>query len=172
MHLSNDELLRYAHRETTDAEDHNFTTHLTCCESCKDGLLHTELLAGLTDTADASVAPRTGERRRHARIPLHERAVLTRLNPLLAGRFPVHILNISIGGLKVHVPEALEPGTIVQLRLRAAVLTAEVRYCIPAGSHFHAGLRTTDVFRMEHERWFPARTARDHSATERHDVEP
>jgi hypothetical protein len=140
LHLTGEELELYADRRTSPAKDLSFAAHIAACRQCKDRLLAAELDGNHAPPAIAS------ERRLNPRIPLHEPASMTRLNPLMTERWPIHLLDVSKGGLRLHVPNLLEPGTIVQIRLRAALVTAEVRYCIGAGVEFQAGVRTLDVF--------------------------
>ena len=49
-------------------------------------------------------------------------------------------------GLKLQVPEFIHPGTAIQIRLKRTIALAEVRYCHPAGTEFHVGVRLQDVF--------------------------
>ena len=140
MHLTAEELGLYTVRRTSLDQDSGFAAHLAACHQCKDRLLAAELVARHVPPAIAS------ERRLNPRIPFHEPASMTRLNPLMMERWPIHLLNISKGGLKLHVPHLLDPGTVIQIRLRAALVTAEVRYCLGAGTEFQAGVRTLDVF--------------------------
>ncbi len=140
MHLTGEELELYADRRASPAKDFGFAAHIAACQQCTDRLLAAEFVAPHVPPGIAS------ERRLNPRIPLQEPASMTRLNPLIMERWRIHLLDISRGGLKLHVPHLLEPGTIVQIRLRAALVTAEVRYCIGAGAAFHAGVRTLDVF--------------------------
>ena len=68
------------------------------------------------------------------------------LNPLSAVRTNVHVLDGSKGGMKLSVSEALQPGTVVQIRLKDTFTLAEVRYCVKVGTKFHVGVRLQDVF--------------------------
>jgi hypothetical protein len=92
--------------------------------------------------------PRTEgqERRRDARILADELASLTRSNPLYVDRQEIRIINISKRGLKLSIPEPLEIGSIVRLRLKDVIVTVEVRYCLSAGERFHTGVVIQDVF--------------------------
>jgi PilZ domain len=152
MHLTDDDLRRYADKRTGSQEP-AFVAHLAGCEHCRYRLLRAQLsepLAEFQGTAGALAI--NGERRRAVRLRFHERASLTRLNPLVMDRWRVHVLNISRGGLKLHVPQALEPGATVQIRLHVALVTAEVRYCVRVGAEFQAGVRSMDVFFIDPDR--------------------
>ena len=160
-HLTDDDFELYAHQRTSPQQDSDFVAHLSVCHDCKDRLLEAYLAAPRTRVRGDREAPRASEeRRRNPRIPLRERASLTRLNPLMMDRWPIQVVDISKGGLKLLIPEALERGTIVQIRLRAALVTAEVRYCTGGGSEFQAGVRTLDVFFMARDRDFNGNAGR------------
>ena len=85
-------------------------------------------------------------RRQEARVSTDEPAKMRVLRPLDPLGREVRVLDISKGGLKLQVPDPLQPGMLVQVRLRTAIALAEVRYCVPAGGVYHAGLRLQDVF--------------------------
>jgi hypothetical protein len=55
-------------------------------------------------------------------------------------------LDASKEGLKLLVPNELMRGMVVQLSVRDLFILAEVRYCRPAGTEFHAGVLIQDVF--------------------------
>ena len=55
-------------------------------------------------------------------------------------------MNVSTRGLKLQVPEALEPGVVLQIRLDDKIIMAEVRYCSAHGHEFHVGVKIQDVF--------------------------
>ncbi len=86
------------------------------------------------------------DRRCEERFNLDELASMKVLQPLSADGCKVRVLEISKSGLKLSVPEPLQPGMIVQVRLKTAIALAEVRYCLATESGFHAGLRLQDVF--------------------------
>src|SRR5580658_10234181 len=101
MHLTDDHIGRYADERTSYGQNSNLAAHLAGCEDCRYRLLRAQLGEPLAELDGAAEAPASGgERRRTPRIRFHERASLTRLNPLLMGRWAVHVLNISRGGLK------------------------------------------------------------------------
>jgi hypothetical protein len=89
------------------------------------------------------------ERRKDARAsrsaPLSLR-VLNDSGRLIEGQ----LVNVSTRGLKLQVPEALEPGVMVQIRLGGKIIMAEVRYCSahnsPNNPGFHVGVKIQDVF--------------------------
>ncbi len=73
---------------------------------------------------------------------------MRQLSPLLNVRWEVHVLDVSKNGLRLEVPERLEPGTVVQIRLvkSCSIITAEVRHCMSVGDGFQVGVEIQDVF--------------------------
>ena len=88
----------------------------------------------------------SAERREEPRITMPVAASLKAIRPLAAGRKDIRIVDAAPGGLKLCVPEFLDPGTVIQIRLKRTIAMAEVRYCHPAGSEFHVGVKLQDVF--------------------------
>jgi len=68
--------------------------------------------------------------------------VLDRSAMVLTGR----IVNISGKGLRLKLSGAVEPGMLVQARIGNRIIMAQVRYCLPEGHEFHAGIEIKDVF--------------------------
>lgn len=97
-------------------------------------------------TADLSVQAVEENRRIEARFSTDERAKMRVLRPLGPPGSEVRVLDISRGGLKLLVQEILQPGMLVQVRLKNAIALAEVRYCVPAHSGYYAGVKLQDVF--------------------------
>lgn len=58
----------------------------------------------------------------------------------------VKVLDVSKEGFKLLVPQPLDPGSTVQIRLKTAIALAEVRYCVPCGESYHAGVLILDAF--------------------------
>jgi hypothetical protein len=85
------------------------------------------------------------ERRAGARFPTEDPARMKVLQPLGAKAAEVQVLDVSQDGLKLRVPANLQPGTIVQIVLKNAVMLAEVRYCVQAELGFQAGVQLRDV---------------------------
>jgi hypothetical protein len=85
------------------------------------------------------------ERRNDGRASLSAPLSLRVLNDsgrLIEGQ----LVNVSTRGMKLQIPEALEPGVMVQIRLGSKIIMAEVRYCSAHGQRFHVGVKIQDVF--------------------------
>ena len=99
------------------------------------------------DPADSSTArPRPHGRRREVRFPVNEECSLHVLNPFSDTRRKVRLLDVSKGGLKLRLPQSLDPGAQVQVGLRDALVLGSVRYCRSAGPDFEIGIQIDDVF--------------------------
>jgi hypothetical protein len=86
------------------------------------------------------------ERRSEGRFVTDDPARMRALAPLASQGANVRILDVSRGGFKLLISDLLQPGTIVQVHLKKAIVLAEVRYCVPAEVGFHAGVMFQDVF--------------------------
>ena len=81
------------------------------------------------------------ERRSETRVPADVPAVVTILQGDSHPHLDCRILNTTRNGLRLGLGVALEPGVLIQIRLKGAITMAEVRYCVPVVSGFHIGAR-------------------------------
>jgi hypothetical protein len=58
----------------------------------------------------------------------------------------VRVLDVSMEGFKLLVPQPLDPGSTVQIRMNTVIVLAEVRYCVRCGESYHAGVLILDAF--------------------------
>jgi len=80
--------------------------------------------------------------RSEVRFVTGSEAIVQELSPFSLDRQKVKIVDISKNGLGILAPKAALPGTIMQVRINAAVELAEVRYCSECeGSEYRVGLR-------------------------------
>jgi hypothetical protein len=85
------------------------------------------------------------DRRHEVRVPIDAPISIRTLDQsasVLTGR----IVNISGKGLRLKLSGAVEPGMFVQARIGNRIIMAQVRYCLPEGLEFHAGIEIKDVF--------------------------
>ena len=139
LHPSDDDLEQYLTLRLSPEQSAVVYHHLFTCERCRD---KARQFAPPARDREGNEIP---ERRKDARASLSAPLSLRVLNDL--GRFiEGHLVNVSTRGLKLQVPEALEPGVMVQVRLGGKIIMAEVRYCQAHGQEFQLGVRIQDVF--------------------------
>ena len=145
MHLRDEDLELYVLGQLSPSQVSTIEAHLHGCESCGSKLSQTVKFVQELNGAQQQ-GPAAGERRRSVRVPSDDPARLQVFSPLSPARSDVRVLDVSTHGLKLHVPEYLQPGTVVQIRLANSVVLGEVRYCLPASVGFHVGVSLEDVF--------------------------
>jgi hypothetical protein len=143
LHPSDDDLEQYLTLRLSPEQSAVVYHHLFTCEQCRN---KARQFAPPARDSQGNVIP---ERRSDARASLSAPLSLRVLND--SGRFiEGHLVNVSTRGLKIQVPEALEPGVMVQVRLGGKLIMAEVRYCSahnsPDNNEFHVGVKIQDVF--------------------------
>jgi PilZ domain/Putative zinc-finger len=143
LHPSDNDLEQYLRLSLSPEQSAVVYHHLFTCEECRDKAR--EFAPPARDGQGKTIP----ERRKDARASLTAPLSLRVLDPsarLLEGQ----LLNVSTRGLKIQVPEALEPGVTVQIRLGGKIIMAEVRYCSahhsPDKHGFHVGVKIQDVF--------------------------
>ena len=86
------------------------------------------------------------ERRGGRRVPTDDPARMKVLYPSGGKGAEVRVLDVSRGGLRLRLPEFLQPGTIIQIQLKSLIAEAEIRYCVQAEeAGFYAGVELQDV---------------------------
>jgi PilZ domain len=85
------------------------------------------------------------EKRSEPRVPTDDPASMHILSPLIDERFAIRVLDASKNGLKLSASIHLQPGMLVQVRIRNSIAIGEVRHCTKVGEEFHAGIRLDDV---------------------------
>lgn len=144
MHPSDVDLEQYLRLRLSPEQSAVVYHHLFTCEECRAKARQ------FAPPARDSHGNAIKERRNDARASLSAPLSLRVLND--SGRFiEGRLVNVSTRGLKIQVPEALEPGVMVQVRLGGMIIMAEVRYCsIQHSAHnphqFHVGVKIQDVF--------------------------
>ncbi len=120
--------------------------HVAECSACKGKLRG--IKASLVGPTLWERGRPEGERRKEYRLTVDEPASMRQLSPLLAVRWEVRILDVSKNGMRIEVPERLDPGTVVQIRLlkSSTIITAEVRHCQSMGDGYQVGVEIQDVF--------------------------
>jgi hypothetical protein len=146
VHLQADHLALYALGELPEDLSALVESHLKTCVACGIQFEESRVTIGqwvALANEPGYVGP---ENRKSPRVATDDAAVLTVMKPERSARIEIKVVNTSKEGLRLLVPRELMTGTIVQVHVRELFMLAEVRYCIPAGASFYAGVRIQDVF--------------------------
>jgi len=146
VHMQADHLELYALGELPADISGIIESHLEGCVDC--GIQFEESREAIGQWLEDAESPeyKGPEQRKSPRLETDDPAVLTLIKPDRPSRVGIRILDASREGLKLSTPCALETGSFVQVHVRELFILAEVRYCIPAGEVFYAGVQIYDVF--------------------------
>jgi len=103
------------------------------------------------------------DRRREPRYSTDDPASMHLLNPLLADRQAIRVVEVSRNGMKIVSPMHLQRGTLIQVYIGDIIVMGEVRHSTNFGAEVHAGILIDTVFRRHpgekpwNETWFTHR---------------
>jgi hypothetical protein len=146
VHMLADHLELYALGELSEDLSAVVASHLKVCAECGTQLEESRAAIGQWVTLADGPDYFGPENRRSPRVEADDPAVLRVLKPERSPRIKMRIVEASKGGLKLRLPRQLMTGTIVQVYVRELFILGEVRYSIPVGAFFHAGVKIQDVF--------------------------
>lgn len=144
MHFTDKELdLRLHDRLPADRAE-ELEVHLAECAECSERMAN---LAGALSRADriSRLPAQQGERRSSLRVACDDPAQMQVLRPFSPNRLEARILNVSRGGMKLRLKQAVDSGSLIQIRFKDSVVFGEVRYCARAGGEFEAGVHIHDL---------------------------
>ncbi len=141
MHPSDEDLELHRTGHLSLSQSLTIKSHLSGCKLCESKL---QLLFQLSRWQNGTERQ---ERRQEVRTLVDEPASVRVLQGSF-GSLECQVLDRSKGGLKLLVSKPLEPGTIVQIRLKRTIVMGEVRYCVRVNTAFHVGLKVEDVVRI------------------------
>ncbi|HEY2844797.1 MAG TPA: PilZ domain-containing protein [Bryobacteraceae bacterium] len=144
MHAHENDLALYIQGRLPAEKLMPLECHLGACKACEFKLSRAAEFFGDPENRKQQLAPE--ERRRDRRVFSEDQAIMQILSPLSFGRVGIRVVDVSKNGLKLLVPEFLQQGTMVQIRMVHSIMLAEVRHCRKAGEGFHAGVQLQDVF--------------------------
>jgi hypothetical protein len=139
MHPSDDDLEQYLRLRLPPEQSSEVYFHLFTCEECRNKAR--QFASAARDRQGQAIPERRGDVRTSLSAPVSLR-VLDASARVVKGL----LVNVSKRGLKLQVPEALDPGVTVQIRLGSKIIMAEVRYCLAHAQEFHVGVAIQDVF--------------------------
>jgi hypothetical protein len=140
VHASYDDLVRYIQGRMASERLSEIDPHLLGCDICREKLAKTigsQLMLHFVGKAKADQKRERSE----PRFSAGSEAIVQSLNPLSLDREKVKIVDISKNGLGILASKAVLPGTIMQVRINAAVELGEVRYCSASDAGYRIGLR-------------------------------
>ena len=149
VHINFDDLHHYAQGSLGRFRIFVIETHLHRCALCAARLSELVKLlspARLPWPADPLPEPSFKDRRREARIPTDDPAILQVISPFSSERIAVRVIDVSKSGLQLRLDAPVDPGSAVKIRLKETVLFAEIRHCrqISAGE-YRAGLVLQEI---------------------------
>jgi hypothetical protein len=85
------------------------------------------------------------ERRSHPRTATREQGWMQVIEPPRLGASEVRILDVSREGMSLRTQQHVVPGCKIKVRRGSMIVFGEVRYCVPSGSEFQAGIQIQEV---------------------------
>ena len=135
MHLHVEDLELYAVGQLSQQRAISVELHVAKCPACEAKLKDAIRLAGAT--------PR--ERRQHPRTSTDELGWMQVIDPPRMGAWEVRVLDVSREGISLHTRQHLARGWRIKIRRGDMIVFGEVRYCIPHGGEFRAGILIREV---------------------------
>jgi hypothetical protein len=132
VHITYDDLHHYSQGKSGRFRVFVIENHLRGCALCSARLGEVLKLLSSKDITPPSKPlplPSPKNRRREPRIPTDDPGVLQVIAPFSSTRVPVRVVDVSKSGLQLLLDIPLEPGSTVKIRIREAVLFAEIRHC-------------------------------------------
>jgi anti-sigma factor RsiW len=142
-HIHDDDLTIYVRGGLASKSIPALESHLLECEICQEALsLCVGVQLRVRCTGKQSQVHSRSEPRSEPRFETKDEAILQQLHPLSFERQKVKVIDVSRNGLGLLAAAPVFPGTIVQVRVGAAVELAEVRHCAERGDDgYRVGLR-------------------------------
>jgi len=144
MHITDEEMdLRLRDRLPADRAE-TLEAHLGGCRECSERMA--DLAKAISRAGRRGEEPlQEGERRGGLRLACDDSAQLQVLRPFSPDRIQVRILNVSRGGMRLRLRQAIDSGALIQIRFKNSVVFGEIRYCARSGGEFEAGLLIHDL---------------------------
>jgi len=141
MHIHVEDLELYARRSPSEPKSPELEAHLAACPLCRAKLAASaEFSRSLAHLRREAAEMRDGHR-----IPTDDAATVQVLNPVSSEHWDVRIRDVSKGGMCIRTPKPIDRGSEVKVQRGTLITIGEVRYCVPVGDMFHAGIRILEV---------------------------
>jgi hypothetical protein len=141
IHISAEEVDLYARRTVSDTRRFEIEAHLVDCPVCKSKVA----AAVEFSLALAQLNREVADMRAGRRIPTDDPATLQVLSAMSPDRRDVRIRDVSKGGMCIRTAKPIDKGAHVKVQRGTMISVGEVRYCIPVGDMFHAGILLREV---------------------------
>lgn len=149
VHISYDDLHLYAQGKLGRFRHFVIENHLHGCALCTSRVGQVrKLLPVDAIPLPFRFLPMTSpqDRRREPRISTDDIAQLQVIAPFSPERIAVRVLDVSKSGMQVRLDAAIDPGSTVKIRLKEAILFAEIRHCRQTSeTEYRAGLLLHEV---------------------------
>lgn len=149
VHINFDDLHQYAQGSLGRFRVFVIETHLHGCPLCAARLSEIVKLlspARLASSIDPLPAPSFKDRRREARIPTDDPAILQVISPFSSERIAVRVIDVSKSGLQLRLDAPVDPGSTVKIRVKETILFAEIRHCRQVSAQeYRAGLVLQEI---------------------------
>lgn len=147
MHPVAEDLELFALKELAPTKSSLIEAHLQGCDRCRQQMREREEFAWqLRNLSEPDRTAACAEHRRSRRIPTDDPAVAKIIESDREISLDVRVLDVSAGGLCLHMPRPVRPGAVIQIYLANTIALGEVRYCIEAAEGFRLGVQVRDVF--------------------------
>jgi hypothetical protein len=146
MHVRDADVLMYILESLSTREQAAIAVHLGNCDSCQSKLLDSVKFVGKLAAVKQPKQTSLQGQNRYPQIAADMAASIRILNPVVSGRTQGRVLSTWRDGLKLRVPEFVQPGATIQVRVMDTFAFGEVRHCQPVGSAFHMGIHIQDSF--------------------------
>jgi anti-sigma factor ChrR (cupin superfamily) len=134
-HLQEEDFEIYALGQLPETRAAEVEAHVAECQDCRAKLKRAIRLVG--------VAPK--ERRKDPRMVTDESAWLQVADPQHLGAWEVRIVDVSREGMSLRTRHYISRGRKVKLRRKDMIVFGEIRYCVPEGGEFRAGIKILEV---------------------------
>jgi hypothetical protein len=140
-HVPAEEIDLYARQGVSNAKRAEIENHLAGCLSCRSKITQAVEFSHALAQLQREVADMRDERR----IPTDDPATLQVLGAGSPDHRDVRIRDVSKGGMYIRTAKPIDKGAHVKVQRGSMISVGEVRYCIPVGEMFHAGILLREV---------------------------
>ncbi|HEY4362054.1 MAG TPA: hypothetical protein VGN17_13845 [Bryobacteraceae bacterium] len=135
MHLKVEDFELYAQGQLPHPRAVDIELHVARCPDCDAKLKDAMRIAGASRR----------ERRQHSRKPADQTGWMQVVHPPRHGAWEVRVVDSSAEGMSIQTRQHMTRGWKIKVRQGDRIVFGEVRYCIPHGGEFRAGIQIREV---------------------------